>query len=74
MPNPANNKPDARQIATKWLDQSNGYERYFFKNVQHAIRTHDDHSIWSTIKTDNPSWLNSEDYKDAVEQLKFEVL
>ena len=47
-------KPDAKQptahaVADAWITQREGKESYFFKNVQHRIRTPSDGEIWSRI-------------------------
>lgn len=73
MPEPVGNRPSATQIAKCWIDQNDGHARYFFENVRHGIRTHDDHEIWKAIEFENPSWLSSAEYEDAIRVLKSEL-
>ena len=37
--------PTVDKIAEKWINQDNGYESYFFKNVENDIRTAEDIDI-----------------------------
>jgi hypothetical protein len=62
----------ARTIADAWLSQSQGYESYFFNNVQHGIRTADDLEIWRRIEDRLPRWIKSEAYREAIEILRAE--
>lgn len=47
-------KPTTDQIADAWMEHP-GSEEYFFKNVQHGIRTHEDAMIWHRMKG-RPEW------------------
>jgi len=73
MPKPKDNRPNAQQIAKCWIDQNGGHERYFFENVRHGIRTHDDHEIWKAIAAEDPSWLGSGEHDAAIRLLKSEL-
>lgn len=64
--------PTAQAIADAWIDQCDGYERYFFNNVLHGIRTSDDSEIWCKIEERSPCWLKAEAYKEAIEILRSE--
>ncbi|WP_145976162.1 hypothetical protein [Nitrospira moscoviensis] len=66
--------PSVEDVAEAWLKQNNGYERYFFENVRHGIRTPDDGLIWSRIKEQNPDWLANRSYGEAVALLEREAL
>jgi len=50
------NVPTAQEIADAWIDQSEGYEQYFFKNVELGICTVDDKLIWARMQK-KPKWL-----------------
>ena len=65
--------PGADFVADAWLDQDGGYERYFFENVRHGIRTAHDLEIWNYIEADSPTWLEAEGYREAVEILRDET-
>lgn len=69
MPKPIDNRPSAQEIAKYWIDQNGGHERYFFENVRHGIRTHDDHEIWKAIAAEKPKWRTSSDYAVPIKQL-----
>ncbi len=60
-------------IADAWLSQNNGYERYFFENVRHGIRTPDDSLIWRKIKERSPHWLGKSSYGEAIALLEREA-
>ncbi len=64
--------PLAADIADAWVRQDDTYERYFFQNVQHGIRTPDDGAIWTRIQEKNPLWLDNEVYSDAIAILRAE--
>ncbi|WP_411857810.1 hypothetical protein [Roseiflexus sp.] len=49
-------QPTVNEIADAWI-KSCGYERYFFENVRHGIRTPEDVRIWRRIEERSPSWL-----------------
>lgn len=66
-------RPTVADIADAWLDQHNGYERYFFENVRHGIRTPDDVLIWRRIEEQGPSWLRCRAYAEAVAILRAEA-
>lgn len=63
-------RPTAQTIADAWLAQSAGYEKYFFLNVQHGIRTPDDPAIWGRIKSKSGPWLGRESYSAAIKILE----
>lgn len=73
MPQPAGERPSPRDIATAWIDQKDGHERYFLENVRHGIRTGDDAEIWAVIEQARPEWLQSECYADVVDILRREA-
>lgn len=73
MPDPASERPSAHEIAESWVEQDKGYERYFFENVRHGIRTHEDLEIWTAINEQGPPWLTSEEYKPGIDILKSEL-
>jgi hypothetical protein len=73
MPRPLDQRPSAKDIANAWIDQKEGYERYFLENVRHGIRTREDAEIWSAIEQKRPQWLRSEGYADVVDTLRREV-
>lgn len=73
MPEPKEERPDAKQIAKAWIEQNDGHERYFFENVLHGIRTRDDHDIWAAIEAQKPHWLLSSAYAEAAEKLRSEA-
>jgi hypothetical protein len=64
------NRPTAQEIADAWLAQSAGYEKYFFLNVQHGIRTPDDPGIWERIKSKSAPWLGQASYSAAIKMLE----
>ena len=53
-----------------WLAQSGGFEKYFFLNVQHGIRTPDDLDIWKRMKLKAPAWLGQAAYSSAIKTLQ----
>lgn len=63
-------RPTAQGIADAWLAQSAGYEKYFFLNVQHGIRTPDDPAIWERIKSKSAPWLGRASYSAAIKMLE----
>lgn len=65
--------PSAAVIADAWVDKNNGYERYFFENVRHGIRTPDDGLIWRRIEERMPRWLENSSYAEAVTLLRKEA-
>lgn len=65
--------PSAEDIADAWLDQNKGYERYFFENVRHGIRTPEDSLIWRRIEQRRPHWLGSDAYAEAIAILRGEA-
>lgn len=73
MPDPAQERPSPQEIAEGWAKQDKGYERYFFENVRHGIRTHEDLEIWTAIEGQGPPWLTCEDYKSAIGILRSEL-
>jgi len=73
-PNPVDERPNAYEIAKGWAKQDKGYERYFFENVRHGIRTQEDLEIWKAINEQDPPWLTAEAYKPGIEILKSELL
>lgn len=58
--------PLAEDVADAWIDQDRGYERYFFENVRHGIRTADDGAIWRRLKERRARWLGGEAYAQAI--------
>lgn len=58
--------PDPERIAKAWTDQDKGFERYFFQNVKHGVRTPDDFAIWLRIREIRPDWLRREENAKAV--------
>ncbi len=50
-----------------------GYERYFFENVRHGIRTPEDLNIWRRIAERSPEWLKEPGYAEVVSLLKSEA-
>jgi hypothetical protein len=73
MPNPADELPSAHEIAEGWAKQNKGYERYFFENVRHGIRTQDDLEIWTAINEQGPPWLTCDEHKPGIEILRSEL-
>ena len=73
MPDPADELPSAHEIAEGWAKQDKGYERYFFENVRHGIRTHEDLEIWTALRELGPPWLTCEEYKPGIEILRSEL-
>lgn len=73
LPDPADTLPSARGIAAGWAKQDKGYERYFFENVRHGIRTQEDLEIWTAIVEQSPPWLTCEEYKPEIEILGTEL-
>lgn len=65
--------PSVEDIADAWLGQNGGYERYFFENVRHGIRTPDDGLIWRRIEARMPCWLKNSSYSEAVTLLRGEA-
>jgi hypothetical protein len=65
--------PTVQDIADAWIHQVNGYERYFFKNVEAAIRTHKDLAIWRAMVETSPRWLAKPEYSKAMAILKEEA-
>jgi hypothetical protein len=73
MPDPADERPSPHEIAEGWVKQDKGYERYFFENVRHGIRTQDDLEIWTAINKQSPPWLTCEKYKPGIDILRSEL-
>ncbi|MEX0916172.1 MAG: hypothetical protein WDZ60_09775, partial [Wenzhouxiangellaceae bacterium] len=65
--------PTTQTLADAWLNQNGGYERYFFENVRHGIRTTHDLEIWRCIEAGEPSWLETDGYHEAVKVLRGEA-
>ena len=65
---PENMFPTPNQIADAWIHH--GYERYFFENIKHGIRTPHDDAIWKRIKTASPDWINKPEYAEAISILE----
>lgn len=65
--------PTPRAVADAWIAQGDGFERYFFENVRHGIRTPDDGDIWKRIEERLPPWLKTSTYERAVEILRAEA-
>lgn len=64
--------PTVDKIAEKWINQDNGYESYFFKNVENDIRTAEDIDIWKIIEKHSPGWLSKTEYAEAISILRKE--
>lgn len=64
--------PDAHEVADAWVDQSGGYEAYFFENIRHGIRTPDDQKIWLRIQQRRPACLSTSGYSEAIAILRAE--
>lgn len=73
MPDPKDKRPKPAEIASAWIEQDEGHERYFFENVRHGIRTDDDREIWQCIEERRPRWLERDAYASVIEQLRAEV-
>ncbi|NPA72176.1 MAG: hypothetical protein GXO35_05030 [Gammaproteobacteria bacterium] len=69
---PESTLPTAIEIADAWIEQNEGYERYFFENVQCGIRTPDDLKIWRRIEERSPDWLNNPAYAEVISLLREE--
>lgn len=65
--------PRADDVADAWLSQNDGWERYFFENVRHGIRTPEDHLMWRRIEERAPHWLGSDAYAEAIAILRGEA-
>jgi hypothetical protein len=61
------------EIAEAWVKQYCGYEKYFFENVRHGIRTPEDQEIWKGIEAQTPPWLDCEAYAEAIALLRAEA-
>jgi hypothetical protein len=68
--NAASSRP--QEVADTWIDQNRCYERYFFENVRHGIRTPEDGLIWQRIEEREPWWLSNPEYGDPVALLRAE--
>jgi len=62
----------ADSVADAWIGQDQRHERYFFKNVQHCIRTPEDGAIWRRMQEKQPSWLGEGAYREAISVLRGE--
>jgi len=62
----------ARAVAEAWIQQSDGHERYFFENVRHGIRTHEDAQIFRHIEAARPAWIDEPEYRCAISILRAE--
>jgi len=58
---PNEEPPSAETVASAWVNQNEGRERYFFNNVGSGIRTAQDAEIWRRITEANPAWLTESD-------------
>lgn len=65
--------PTLEAIAAAWISQSDHHERYFFENVRHGIRTHEDLEIWGHIERERPAWLNAPHYSEPIRVLRHEA-
>ncbi|RMG53056.1 MAG: hypothetical protein D6723_07705 [Acidobacteria bacterium] len=65
--------PTAEDIADAWINQDSGYERYFFENVRHGIRTAEDLEIWGRIEKQSPRWLRKPEYAEVISLLRAEA-
>jgi hypothetical protein len=68
VPTITKNYPTAVKIANKWIHE--GYEEYFFNNVECGIRTFQDEAIWKRISQMKPEWRSA--YSIAIEKLRRE--
>ncbi len=66
-------RPSPEAVADAWGGQADGREDYFFKNVQHGIRTPDDLTIWRRIEQQQPGWLRKREYASVVKLLRREA-
>ena len=66
-------RPCPEEIANAWIEQDQGYERYFLENIRHGIRTPDDLLVWRRIEGASPSWLRKTEYTEAIAILRGEV-
>jgi hypothetical protein len=65
-------RPTPSQIADAWIEQDQGEERYFFRNVQSGIRTAEDQAIAQRIITCSPTWMGSDSYAPVLANFAFE--
>ena len=65
--------PAAQTLADAWLGQNDGRESYFLENVRCGIRTAQDLEVWRCIEAGKPSWLEADDYREAVKILRSEA-
>lgn len=65
---PATPRATAQQIADAWI--ANGGEEYFFRNVEHGIRTPDDSAIWVRMNERRAPWLGRADWARAIRELE----
>jgi len=61
--NAASSQP--QEVADAWIDQNRCYERYFFENVRHGIRTPEDGLIWQRIEEREPWRLRNPDNEES---------
>ena len=69
---PETTLPTAIEIADAWIEQNERYVSYFFRNVQHGVRTPDDIKIWRRIEERSPDWLNNPAYAEVIALLRTE--
>lgn len=60
-------------VAGAWIEQDEGREEYFFRNVASRIRTPDDLAIWRRMEQGRCRWRAVEKYPKAVRSLRREA-
>ena len=68
---PVRPRVSAQTVADAWLNE--GGEEYFFRNVEHHIRTPDDPAIWARFVDRRAAFLTKAEYALAVETLRAEA-
>jgi hypothetical protein len=61
----------AQQMAAGWI--AKGGEEYFFRNVEHCIRTPDDHAILGAMEAARAECLRKADWARAIAVLRCEA-
>jgi hypothetical protein len=68
---PTTPRATAQQMAGAWI--ANGSEEYFFRNVEHGIRTRDDHAVWRVMQERQAQCLTKADWARAIAILRCEA-
>jgi hypothetical protein len=68
---PVRPRVSAQTMADAWIKE--GGEEYFFRNVEHDIRTTDDLAIWAKFAERQAAYLRKPEYASAVEKLRAET-